>query len=168
VASAVDPAEPLSLSLDLRPPNGRAKLVGTKKLAVFGGAARIGRFVDPWLSLRGRLLDGTRFQLSLVQTTTVKNVVKGRKNKFKTKTKSKDRAALELRLKPSKVPGLAAIASKGAGAVQLAYDAQVRRFQGAADRLALEVAFTPRGLDEQSWVLSRRQAIVQMFLGLYQ
>lgn len=163
------PDEPVRLRLDLRPPNISAKLANTTKQDVFGGAARVGRFVDPWLSLQGRLLDGTRFALSLTQATTVKNVVKGRKNKFKTKTKSKERATLELRVKPDKVPGLERVAQRAQGALQLARHVRVRRFQGAADRLAVEVGFlSGDDGDDTAWVQSRRQCALQMFLGLYQ
>ena len=168
----IAPEQPVRLRMDLRPANTKDKLVSAEKQSVYNGTARIGKFVDPWLELQGRLMDGTRFVLSFCEHTTVKNAVKGRKNKFKTKTKQKDRASVELRVKPGKLPALARIAPRGRGALQLQPGHQLRKYDGTTDRLFAEVGFPPRipgdAESDEAWLSSRRECAIQMMLGLYQ
>ena len=100
--------EILQLELDIRPHNDRSKFdrKGT------AGRWKASFFVDPWLVLRGRLLDGTKFSLSMVekQQDRYRNK-RSASGKLKTKYKTKNVSELiiALRPKPKRYPAAAEV-----------------------------------------------------------
>lgn len=64
------------------------------------GSVSIERFRHPWLSLRGVLADGTRYQLSVAETVDKKEKPKRKQNKVKERTRGE--VQLQLRPKPDR------------------------------------------------------------------
>ncbi|HSP79263.1 MAG TPA: hypothetical protein VLQ93_12080, partial [Myxococcaceae bacterium] len=99
-------------------------------------------YQDPWLSLRGRLLDGTHFQLGMVQklqkrSRWVRNY-RG-KNKYKSKSKERALAWVQLRVKPEKHPQLEQLGRQARGAVRLPPGSSIRGLDVTAESISLEV-----------------------------
>jgi hypothetical protein len=88
----------VELDLDLREYAEGGKLVDDRTEA---GEVKVHRYQHPWLSLRGALADGTRYQLGVVETIHKKEKRK-RKGRVKTKERTSGAVQLQLRPKPGK------------------------------------------------------------------
>ncbi|MEM7232781.1 MAG: hypothetical protein AAF517_11425 [Planctomycetota bacterium] len=134
-------------------------------------------YEDPWLELKGRLLDGTSFQLGITDRTQHRSKTKrSASGKLKTKSKSKRSsvAVLRLKIKPRKYPGLEAYAEDAEGALQLPTSAMGKDMFVDENGLVLKV------LLNDSWKANARkhheEAVVgdgiditaRMFLSCYQ
>ncbi|MCR9197772.1 MAG: hypothetical protein NXI04_03915 [Planctomycetaceae bacterium] len=100
--------ESLFLQLDIRPHNDRSKFdrKGT------AGRWKASFFVDPWLVLRGRLQDGTKFVVSMVEKQQDRHRTKrsaSGKLKTKYKTKNASELVIALRPKPKRYPAAAEV-----------------------------------------------------------
>ncbi|MCZ7648689.1 MAG: hypothetical protein M5U26_26105 [Planctomycetota bacterium] len=110
--------EKLDVRLDLRPAEHKDKFVRQGQVGVW----KVKYYEDPWLELEGRLLDGTRFRLTMIEKCQARSCWKrGRsgKSKYKSKKKSAAESALLLRFKPGRYAAMERIGSELAGAVQL-------------------------------------------------
>jgi hypothetical protein len=174
----LDPARPLSLRMDLEPSDVKRKLVGVTE-----GYVTSRTYEDPWLALRGRLLDGTTFTLEWLDRVKTKTRVKS-KGRVKKKRVEKCRVSLELKVKREKYPHLGALGDAAAAAVQLPPNASIRSCRASRDGLLLEVQPTEAWLSKHAeatgGVAHREQIpsyldpvpgermLAMMFLSLYQ
>ncbi len=131
------PSEPVHVSLDLRSAQHDSKRTAKGKRDLW----TLEHFVDPWLSLETRLLDGTHLHLTVVDKVRRRSGLKhtGRKVKHKSKTKRATHAVLRLRVRPERFPGLSAQARTARQAVQLPQGVRLARVAVGADRLLLKV-----------------------------
>jgi hypothetical protein len=92
----VDPGEPLELTLDLRKPMIKEKLVREEK-----PRERLTEkfYNDPWMSADAVLVDGSRLRWSVIDTLRHRSVTKkGRSGKWKTKTKLSKKCNVDVEL----------------------------------------------------------------------
>ncbi len=101
----------VNLELDFRDPvkAGRKHRTEKDRFWIFWSTRSI-TYVHPWLTLRGVLADGTRFQLGLTDTAIVKDK---RKRKYtKRRTRTRGTVSIALRFKPSRKVGVGRIAER--------------------------------------------------------
>ncbi|GAB4569549.1 MAG: hypothetical protein Tsb0020_23770 [Haliangiales bacterium] len=126
------------------------------------------RFRDPWLSLAGRFVDGTRYRVrfshELQKRSRWKRSASG-KRKYKSKRKSKNVAAIELRPKASKYPHLPSLARALDETVQLPEYAELAHAELDGDRITLK-ALVRDGWREDG--LRASHVIAMMLLSGYQ
>jgi len=92
----VEPGEPMELTLDLRKPMIKEKLVREEK-----PRDRLTEkfYNDPWMSADAVLVDGSRLRWSVVDTLRYRSVTKkGRSGKWKTKVKLSKKCAVDVEL----------------------------------------------------------------------
>ena len=135
------PSAPLAVQLDLDPPDAPRKLADSNKYRSAGATFWTNAYSDPWLSMSGQLIDGTRFRLRMIDRAKTKNRVRDRKSKLKCKSKCKYQAVLQLRVKPQKCPGLARMKREFRQAVQVPDGATVHACTITPDGLQLKVAY---------------------------
>ena len=126
-------------------------------------------FRDPWLTLSGRLMDGTRFQLvvaDLVQKRSRWKTSRSGKRKHKTKTKRGSEFHLQLRYKPERYGAVDQIGEDAAGALQLPPGMSVKRLDCAGDHFSLRVGY--KGTEWTGEPDSGPHMVAMLFLGAYQ
>jgi hypothetical protein len=163
------------VALDLRRPDIKEKYVRKGK----SGTWDVRFYTDRWLTLRGRLLDGTAFRLALIDKHQARSRwARGRsgKMKHKTKTKSATEAALLLKAKARRYPRLNELSGQARSAVKLPEWATLKAFAIKGDpnahRLALSAA-TKTNWDVAEPGKSEKPSsgvrlVAMMFLSLYQ
>ncbi len=161
----------IELQLDLRKPNHASKKQRDGEV----GPWKVKYFVDPWLDLRGRFLDGTSYRLLGVEKFQARTKsYRSRSGKSKSKSKSKSSTQVTLSLKPSgkRYAEVEQISPKLAAAVQLPGWASSRSVDTADGRVSLTTFTTanwtgqPRGPDAAQ--PSGPHLVAMMFLSLYQ
>lgn len=161
----------IELQLDLRKPNHASK----KQRDGTVGPWKVKYFVDPWLDLRGRFLDGTSYRLLGVEKFQARTkTYRSSSGKSKSKSKSKSSTQVTLSLKPSgkRYAEVEEIAPKLTAAVQLPGWASSRSVDAADGRVSLTTFTTanwtgqPRGPDATQ--PSGPHLVAMMFLSLYQ
>ena len=161
----------IELQLDLRKPNHASK----KQRDGTVGPWKVKYFVDPWLDLRGRFLDGTSYRLLGTEKFQARTKsYRSRSGKTKSKSKSKSSTQVTLSLKPSgkRYAEVEQISPKLTAAVQLPSWASSKSVDAADDRVSLTTFTTaawtgqPRGPDSTS--PSGPHLVAMMFLSLYQ
>ena len=163
---------PVNVTIDLRPTTHASKLKNTGKVGVWS----VKYFDDPWLSVSGKLLDGTSFDCSLTDMLQKKSAWKrGRsgKNKYKSKEKSRLRADLRLRVKAKEYPGLETVAANAREAIKTPYLVEVRDFSCADCTLKLATESkapwdSKLRMETGSPNRSGPEIVSMMFLSLYQ
>lgn len=106
----IGPDETVTVAIDFRPHNHKSKFDRQGK----AGLWNVKYFVDSWLTLSGRLLDGTKFSISMIEKRQDRDRTKisqSGKAKWKTKTKVTSEAILQLKVKARRYPNLSAFAS---------------------------------------------------------
>lgn len=96
----------VSIQTDLRKPTHKSKYTRKGKVGVWN----VNYYTDRWLQIQGRLLDGTAYQLRVVERHQVRSKTyrsSSGKTKSKTKTKSATELNLRLKVKTRTYPGLA-------------------------------------------------------------
>jgi hypothetical protein len=164
----------VNVRLDLGPADARAKFDREGE----AGPWSVKYYVDPWLQLRGRLLDGTRFLVTMIEKTQHRSRWKrsaSGKMKRKTKTKSGSEASLLLKIKPSRHPALQKLGSDANGALQLPPEVQPKDLQVTAEGIVLKTRLDPEWVvpgpnerEEDMTGPSGPHAVAMMFLSLYQ
>ncbi len=171
----ISPSEPVALRIDLRPDTDTTKLRGESTTR---SGWSVKHYVDPWLSLDGRLLDGTHFSLKMIERVDMRSRSRtNARGKTKTKTRRESDALLRIRLrvKPSRYQHLARLASRAKGAVQLPPGARLKSLHVGEDRVELAV------LLEAPWApretappkngpapMNGARVVAMSFLSLYQ
>lgn len=103
------PTQVVRLTLDFRNYRDPAFLKNSSKSGLFG-AQRAYQYAVPWLNLRGQLLDGHRFDLSL--TSLAKRKEKQKRKYTKVREAIRERLDLTVRVKTAKFPALAEISAR--------------------------------------------------------
>jgi hypothetical protein len=131
---------------------------------------KIDRFIDPWLSLSGKFLDGTHFSLKLTELSSKQYGWKrGRsgKSKYKSKVKSKGELELLLNCPRKKYGAMTLLQSDATAAIQLPPGAQLKQLKMTENRLLLVVKL-PAWFGKTQPDKNLYQTITMMFLSLYQ
>ncbi|MEP3478518.1 MAG: hypothetical protein ABJZ55_04665 [Fuerstiella sp.] len=105
----IGPDETVTVAIDFRPHNHKSKFDRKGK----AGKWNVKYFVDSWLTLSGRLMDGTKFNISMIekhQDRSRTSTSRSGKTKWKSKTKDASEAILQLKVKPRRYPNLSALA----------------------------------------------------------
>ncbi len=161
----------LHVRMDLRNPNHQQKFRTTGQ----AGPWKVRYFEDPWMNVQGRLLDGTAYQLTMIEDFQSRSRWKrsaSGKNKHKTKTKTATTWVLRLRTKPDKHPYIGQLSPDVAGAVQLPPWVTLKSVEAKGNTLVLKVnaktawhvAPTPGRRPSQDGLA----VVAMMFLSLYQ
>lgn len=141
------------------------------KRAGKSGAWDVKYYVDPCISLRGRLLDGVRYSVTVTQKLQKRSKWKTNP-RGKTKHKSKSKACAELqvvlRFKPEKFPAFNRIADKVQGSLRMPRGQAVKDLQVTENQVSLQLRDARPTPDEQLHVGLVLEALTTMFLGLYQ
>lgn len=132
-------------------------------------------FVDPWLRLEGRLLDGTRFLVTMIAKTQQRTRVK-RSRSGKTKRKQKKKfgaeASVMLKVKPARYRHLANLSEDAIEALQLSQNTERKAMtideRGLGLRVRLSPSWRATSSDKSSAPSSGTHALAMMFLSLYQ
>jgi hypothetical protein len=97
------PNAPLAIALEFKPHDHRTKFVREGRV----GRWTVKYYVDPWLKVRGRLADGTKFSVSMIekiQRRRCQKVSASGKTKHKTKNKISSEAIVSLAFKINRYP----------------------------------------------------------------
>lgn len=167
----IDPAAPVQLQLRLVRTGDASNLKAERHAHGYD----VELFENRWLSLGGALLDGSRFELGVVELlqkrSRSRRSASGRL-KTKRKQKSRELATLELRVKDRKHPRLAAIVKSAQGAIQLPEAVKALGLTARSGMLRLRVELSPQwvepGPDEPGDEPRCSTAVAMMFLSLYQ
>ncbi len=181
----MSPDAQLDLALNLLPQNDKSKFTHKGK----AGHWNVQHYHDSWLSLEGRLLDGTKFSLHLAEKHQARSRMKRSsrgKMKYKSKSKNSSEATLFLKVKAEKYPQLAALGEGVQAAVQLPYWAHPKSVEVNGETLMLRVTTPtawkvdgpPAPADEKAAPKKKPQQqgshadgvelVMSMFLSLYQ
>jgi hypothetical protein len=116
VGRDMDKDQKVNIRLDLRTPQHDSKYVAEG----VRGRWTVKFYSDPWLQMRGKLLDGTVFDIYIVEKYQARGKWGGRRgNKWKTKDRSATEVILELTPKPEKYPQVESLADQLYSAVRL-------------------------------------------------
>lgn len=164
--------------LDMRPRNHKLKRTGKEKRQKGWRTWTVSLYDDPWLTLDGRLLDGTKFRLQMEEKYQ-HWIWRGKKTKVK--EKSNTLATLILRIKPEKHPMLEKVALDGSEAVQLPEGVIFKRFIPTEASLMMKTSVKvpwnvppPAGQEvakkkgQTEAQVAGHQMVAMMFLSLFQ
>jgi hypothetical protein len=169
IGQDIRPEQPVSVRLDLRPVSDPAKLVSQGK----AGELDVKQYVDPWLSVNGKLADGTSFRLGMIERLRTRSgwaAGRSGKRKYKSRKKQAHVASLFLKSKASH-PGLASLAQSSAQAIVLPPGARVAAFRATDDSVLLKAVAPDWKADElvsSATGLSGPHLLAMMFVSLYQ
>lgn len=167
----IGPDVAISSRLDLDKTDRKSKLQREGKAGVWD----VKYYQDPFLHLRGKLLDGSRFDLTVIdklqKRSRWKRSISG-KMKHKTKEKSAAEAILKLTPKTSRYSRLETLGPEAEGAVQLPRGVLLKSLQATPEGFVLRATtpepWTAPPPDEPEEGLSGNQMVAMMFLSLYQ
>ena len=161
----------VSLRMDVGPAKSKHKFV--RKGTV--GLWNVDYYEDPWLNMRGRFLDGTTYDISVVEHFQYRHRWKrsrSGKSKHKSKTKSATTSIVRLKPKTGKYVGLSQFARDARQAVQIPAWLTCKSLVVQDDSLLIKTA------TKESWEVPRANGpnvhnngvnmIAMMFLSLYQ
>ena len=164
----------VNVALDLRPPSHQDKFDRKGKV----GPWDVKFYTDPWLTLQGRLLDGSAYRLTLIDRHQARSrTARSRSGKMKRKSKSKcaTQAHLALKVKARRYPRLGELAGAAPSAVKLPEWATLKKLAiptAAGARVSLHAVTKskwdapPPGQDETPQ--SGARLVAMMFLSLYE
>jgi hypothetical protein len=167
----IAPAEPVTVELDFHPRTDKRNLTDRRKV----GTWKAEFFVQRWLSLQARMLDGTHLRLGMEERLQLRTRSKtNRRGRVKTKTKLKGMSLLQaqLRVKPEKHPELSRLAGLAKQAVRLPKGVKLVRLEVTAERLSLRsrmsLDWKPREAATTGPTLDASRTYLTMLLSLYQ
>ena len=158
------------VTLDLAPPNEKRKKVGSSQV----GEWKVTHYHDPWLKLRGRLVDGTKFDIVMAERFQARKKWKrsrSGKSKLKTKSKSATVASVSLVPKQKNYRRLADVAPQANDFLSLPYWVNVKKISATPERLSVVTSTT------EDWTIRRHDPksqfdgsdiVVTMLLSLFQ
>lgn len=132
----IAPDEPVTVELDFHPTTDRENLADRSS----AGEWKTESFVQRWLSLQVRLMDGTHLRVGMEERLQLRRRTRiNPRGKYKTKNKQKGSALLhvQLRVKPEHHPHLARLESRARQAVRLPDYVSLVKLEVAEDRLSL-------------------------------
>jgi hypothetical protein len=169
ISSDIDDGTPLKLHMNLNKPNRKENADG--EASVYGWKVKYYR--DPWLEVRGRFLDGTKFQVMALEKyqhrSKWKTSASGKK-KHKTKTKTATEFIINLRFKSTRYPNMEALTEKARGAVKLPSGLLIKSVELSAGQASLRTntKTTWHGVESDEPGLNASHGLASMFLSLYQ
>jgi hypothetical protein len=161
---------PLTVSLDLAPPNDARKKTGEGTVRDW----KVTHFADPWLKLSGRLADGTAFNIALVERYQArKKWARSRsgKSKLKSKTKIATLATISLFPKQKRYGNHEQLADRMPQFIRVPAWARVKKVSANAGALRLTT------ITGENWAVGKAnpkqpcdgaELLVLMLLSLYQ
>ena len=161
VARDSDPRSEINLHLDLGISTTKEKQSDEKKLSGGGRTRHIKVYTDPWLELRGRFLDGTRYAVVWTDVVKTQRSVSGRKNKTKQKHKKKMALTVQLKVKPSKVAGLAQLENAARQALRLPSGCQLQSLKVTNGAIGAKIS-SPKA-DPQRQAHQTRMVLMGLF-----
>lgn len=172
LSADMDPATPMKLSLALGAIDRKECAIGENQVMGWN----VTYYRDPWLSVAGRLADGSSFKLDKTQLLQIR---KKRKVNYrgKVKHKRKDKhgvlCTLTMKYKESRYPGMAQLAPTAVQAVQLPHEAQLKGLVPQPGSLTMKVASkvpwqVPAPGTQNYQVLNAVDLVAMMFLSIYQ
>ncbi len=132
----IAPDEPVTVELDFRPTTDKENLADRGS----AGEWKTESFVQRWLTLQVRLMDGTHLRLGMEERLQLRRRTRiNPRGKYKTKNKQKGTALLhvQLRVKPEHHPHLARLEARARQAVRLPEYVSLVKLEVAEDRLSL-------------------------------
>jgi hypothetical protein len=161
----IAPDEPLALALDLRPDTSPQKRRGERRTPT---GWTVKSFLDPWLSLQGRLLDGTHFRVEMTER--VEERTKPKRKRVNTRRYSDAIAKVQLRVKPERYSQLGKLGPRARDAVQLPEGTRLKSLAVEEDRLTLTVLIDSpwAAQGDKSTRVNASRVLAMMFLSLYQ
>ncbi|MBM83491.1 MAG: hypothetical protein CMJ78_23275 [Planctomycetaceae bacterium] len=161
----------VSVKIDLGPHNAHSKYARRGKVNDWS----VKYYVDPWLTINGRFVDGTKFTVSMIEKQQDRSKWKTNargKTKHKSKTKRQSEAIVALKFKSEKYSHVDKIAGKLSGALQLPDWADVKSIDATEESLSLRTSMRrPWGTIASKRKRPDRDAVEllsMMFLSLYQ
>lgn len=158
------------LKLDLARANDSRKKTGQDKVGLWD----VTYYQDPWLSLSGRLVDGTAFEISMLDRVQMRKRwarSSSGKNKLKTKSKSATLASVNLFPKQKKYSNLPQVVDRTPLMLKLPRWCQVKKLTANPERLMVTT------VTSEEWSVRRcdpktqycgTEAVTTMLLSLYQ
>jgi hypothetical protein len=131
----IAPDEPVTLELDLRPETHSDKYQNESRTP---SGWKVKHYLDPWLSLQARLLDGTHLRLEMTARVQLRSRTKTNargKTKHKSRQLSDALLRVRLRVKPERYQHLERLGAKAEGAMQLLKGTQLKDLTVEADRV---------------------------------
>lgn len=168
------PQEPMTVELDLCPATHSDKLADTGKTRT---GWDVKSYVDRWLSLQARLMDGTHLRVEMTERTDQRSRTKrSRSGKYKMKSKTLSDALVRVRLqvKPEKYQHLERLGARARGAVRLPRGTRLKSLSVEKDRLDMTVLLDdPWGTENAPQrntlpTVNAVQVVAMSLLSLYQ
>jgi hypothetical protein len=168
------PQEPMTLELDFRPSTDSDKFTGKGKTPT---GWDVKSYVDRWLSLQARLLDGTHLRVEMTERIDQRSRTKRtRSGKYKMKSKTLADALVRVRLqvKPEKYQHLGRLGASARNAVRLPRGARLKSLSVEEDRLDMTVLVSDPWVTETSPgrntgpAVNAVQVVAMSLLSLYQ
>jgi hypothetical protein len=158
------------LILDLAPPNESRKQTAKDKVNGWD----VTYFVDPWLKLGGRFLDGTAFEIAMIDRVQDRRkwtrTPRG-KSKHKSKTKTATIASVSLFPKQKKYSNLGQVTDRTPQLLKLPNWVRVKKVSADAEKLMVAVSTS------EEWAVRKNdsnveydgtEVVITMLLSLYQ
>jgi hypothetical protein len=163
------PQEPMTVELDFRPATHSDKFAGE-------GTTRTGwsvkSYVDRWLSLQTRLLDGTQLRVEMFERTSKRSRTRpSRSGKLKTKYRTVSDALVRVRLqvKPEKYQHLERLESRSWDAVKIPLGTRLKSLAVEEARLEMTVLMKGAwGVENEPVEVNAVQVVAMSLLSLYQ
>lgn len=129
-------------------------------------------YAHPWFEISGQLLDGSKFQVALLEKQQDRHRYKTNargKTKLKTKTKNGGEATVSLRIKPRRYPRFAQTCQIVQHAVRLPSGALTKGVVADGDRLTVRAKHGPEFYDSDPAGAARRRGelVATMMLSCY-
>lgn len=166
----IAPDEPVTLEMDFHPTNDKRHLTDKGEV----GQWKTESFVQRWLSLQVRLMDGTQLRLGMEERLQErKRTRRNPRGKLKVKRKEKGFSLIQvqLRVKPERHPQLARLGPEARKAVRLPKGVSLARLEVVDGRLSLR-ARLDRGWKAQKGsdlgALDAPRTVILSLLSLYQ
>ncbi|MGE0709081.1 MAG: hypothetical protein AB7N76_00305 [Planctomycetota bacterium] len=164
LAADMAPEDPVAVRLDMEPVHAEHKQAQPN-----GGRGRytIRYSKDPWLSLTGRFVDGTRFRVRVTQLTESRLHAKGQKSKEKVQLL----VDLQLRPKAKRYAHLETIGADARRAVQLPVGAALKGCQVTAGEVALRAGVKHKSFNGELTAgqkVDLAECVSLLFLSAYQ
>lgn len=163
--------QPVLLQIDFREHNHKEKFVRSGKV----GRWDTKFYVDRWLELRGRFLDGSKFSVALIQKHQDRSCTKrsaSGKTKYKSKTKSSTEAIVGIKFKEKRYPNKPPNAVELFKSVKLPNWVELKSINGEGDMLTIRATTTSdwnTRVDGQNKVTHDGvHWLATMFMNLYQ
>jgi|GEM_PF-2111988 len=157
----------ITLMLDLSAPMSSSKLLSKGSV----GSWKVKYFEDPWLRLQGSFLDGTDFEIRLIDRHQLRWKYTGGKNKYKSKTKEATLFSVQLSPTPERYPDVANQSNQALNLMKLPEWVRVKKVLVKKNELSVVAAaaanWSVRSVDS-STPHNAAEVIVRMLLSLYQ